>query len=55
MPFKPNYNFQRSERDRLKQAKKDAKLRERQDAAARRKEEKAEPDRATDASDPSPD
>jgi hypothetical protein len=38
MPFKPNYNQQRAERNRLKQAKKDAKLREREDAvAARRK------------------
>jgi hypothetical protein len=37
MPFKPNYNHQRAERNRLKQAKKDAKLREREEAAARRK------------------
>ena len=37
MAFKPNYNQQRAERNRLKQAKKDAKLREREDAAARRK------------------
>lgn len=43
MAFKPNYNLQRSERNRLKQAKKDAKLRERQDAA-RRKEEDPKPD-----------
>ena len=28
MAFKPNYNQQRAERNRLKQAKKDAKLRE---------------------------
>ena len=39
MAFKPNYNQQRSERNRLKQAKKDAKLREREDAVARRKAE----------------
>ena len=39
MPFKPNYNQQRAERDRAKQAKKEAKLRERADAAARRKTE----------------
>ena len=40
MVFKPNYNHQRAERDRAKQAKKEAKLRERQDAAAtRRKDE----------------
>jgi hypothetical protein len=43
MAFKPNYNFQRAERDRAKQAKKEAKLREREDAAAeRRKSEQAE-------------
>ena len=37
MAFKPNYNQQRSERNRLKQAKKDAKLREKEDAVQRRK------------------
>jgi hypothetical protein len=46
MAFKPNYNQQRAERNRLKQAKKDAKLRERDDAVARRKaeQEAAPPD-----------
>lgn len=45
MAFKPNYNQQRAERDRAKQAKKEAKLRERDEAAARRKaEEEAGPD-----------
>lgn len=39
MPFKPNYNQQRAERNRLKQAKKDAKLREREEAVTRRKTE----------------
>jgi hypothetical protein len=39
MVFKPNYNQQRAERNRLKQAKKDAKLKEREDAVARRKAE----------------
>ena len=39
MVFKPNYNQQRAERNRLKQAKKDAKLREREEAVARRKAE----------------
>lgn len=39
MPFKPNYNQQRAERDRMKQAKKDAKLREREYARERRKAE----------------
>lgn len=32
MAFKPNYNQQRAERNRLKQAKKDAKLREKASA-----------------------
>ena len=36
MAFKPNYNQQRAERDRAKQAKKEAKLREREDAAMTR-------------------
>ena len=39
MAFKPNYNQQRAERNRLKQAKKDAKLREREEAVNRRKSE----------------
>ncbi len=42
MVFKPNYNQQRAERDRNKQAKKEAKAREREDAAAMRR--KAEQD-----------
>jgi hypothetical protein len=47
MVFKPNYNHQRAERDRAKQAKKEAKLREREDAAAvRRKAEQDGPDPA---------
>lgn len=37
MAFKVNYNQQRNERNRAKQAKKDAKLREREDELARRK------------------
>ena len=44
MVFKPNYNQQRAERDRTKQAKKEAKAREREDAAAMRR--KAEQDGA---------
>ena len=46
MPFKPNYGQQRAERNRLKQARKDAKLREREDAVARRKadQDAASPD-----------
>ena len=43
MVFKVNYRQQRSERNRVKQAKKEAKLREREEAAARRKLEAAEP------------
>jgi hypothetical protein len=39
MAFRPNYNQQRAERNRLKQAKKDAKLRERDEAVTRRKAE----------------
>jgi hypothetical protein len=49
MVFKVNYRQQRSERNRVKQAKKDAKLREREEAAARRKletEQSGEPDGA---------
>jgi hypothetical protein len=37
MPSKPNYNFQRAERDRAKKALKDLKLQERKEQAARRK------------------
>jgi len=39
MTFKPNYRQQRVERDRLKQEKKEARLRELEEAAARRKAE----------------
>lgn len=39
MAFKPNYNQQRAERNRLKQARKDEKLREQEEARARRKAE----------------
>lgn len=37
MVFKVNYNQQRNERDRAKQAKKDAKLREKEAEVARRR------------------
>lgn len=37
MAFKVNYNQQRAERNRAKLAKKEAKLREREDEVARRK------------------
>ena len=39
MVFKPNYNMQRAERTRAKQAKKDEKLREKEEAAVRRRAE----------------
>lgn len=35
MAFKPNYNFQKAERDRAKQAKKEAKQREKDEAKRR--------------------
>ena len=38
MVFRVNYRQQRSERDRAKQAKKEAKLREREEAARRKLE-----------------
>jgi hypothetical protein len=49
MAFKPNYNQQRAERDRNKQAKKDAKLREREEAAQKRK---TDPDAPPEADQP---
>jgi hypothetical protein len=56
MPFKPNYNQQRAERNRLKQAKKDAKLREREDAVARRRaDQDAAPSDASNADAAEPD
>ena len=51
MVFKPNYNHQRAERDRAKQAKKEAKLREREDAALLRRKAEQE-GAAPDAADP---
>jgi hypothetical protein len=36
MAFKPNYRFERRERDRLKQAKKEEKLRRQQERATER-------------------
>ncbi|MEM7226447.1 MAG: hypothetical protein AAF495_25975 [Pseudomonadota bacterium] len=42
MPFKPNYNQQRSERKRSKEQKKLEKLQRREEAAAQRKAEQAE-------------
>lgn len=48
MPPKPNYNFQRAERDRAKKAAKELKLQERKQAALRKAE-------AGEAPDPEPD
>ncbi|MEA2777217.1 MAG: hypothetical protein QOF90_2623 [Acetobacteraceae bacterium] len=45
MVFKPNYNHQRAERDRAKQAKKEAKVRDREESAATRR--KSEQDEAS--------
>jgi hypothetical protein len=42
MPFKPNYNHQRAERDRAKKAAKDIKLQERKQQAALRRATDAE-------------
>ena len=42
MPSKPNYKYQRAERDRAKKASKDTKLQERKEQAALRKA--SEPD-----------
>ena len=41
MAFKPNYRFGRSERDRLKQTKKEDKLRRKQERKAQRDEPEA--------------
>jgi hypothetical protein len=48
MVFKTNYNQQRMERDRAKKAKKEEKLRERQEEAARRKAAGLPPEDPTD-------
>jgi hypothetical protein len=44
MAFKVNYNQQRAERNRVKQAKKEEKQRERDEEVARRKAAQASPD-----------
>lgn len=51
MAFKPNYSQQRAERDRVRRARKEEKLKQRQDRAAQRKAENAAPP----AGDPSED
>ena len=53
MAFKVNYGFQKAERDRAKQAKKEAKRREKEEAAQARPENSAgEGHRATDEAPP---
>jgi hypothetical protein len=42
MPFKPNYNQQRSERDRAKRQKQEEKQKKRDEDAARRKTQRDE-------------
>jgi hypothetical protein len=37
MPFKPNFRFERAERDRLKKAKKEEKLKRQQERIAQRR------------------
>ncbi|WP_448191741.1 hypothetical protein [Azospirillum sp. sgz301742] len=49
MAFKPNYNQQRAERNRAKEAKKQEKLQRREEEAARRK---ADPDGTEPAGEP---
>ncbi len=54
MVFKPNYNQQRAERDRAKQAKKEAKLREREEAKGRKVDSEVSPQSAPDSSESTP-
>ena len=42
MPYRPNYRIERAERDRVKKAKKEEKIRQQQERAALRKS--ADPD-----------
>ena len=54
MAFKPNYNQQRAERDRLKRAKREEKLKLQQERTAQRKAASEEGDVAGEASDETP-
>lgn len=49
MPFKPNYRFERAERDRLKKAKKDEKQKRQQERASPRQD--STPAEGTEAAD----
>jgi hypothetical protein len=42
MPYRPNYRLQRTERDRVKKAKKEEKIKQQQERAALRKGENAD-------------
>ena len=42
MPYRPNYRIERAERDRVKKAKKEEKIRQQQERAALRKATDAE-------------
>jgi len=53
MAFKVNYNQQRAERDRAKQAKKDAKLREQEAELTRRRNAQHSPEAGEAPRDPS--
>jgi hypothetical protein len=54
MAFRPNYRFERAERDRLKKARKDEKLKRQQERASSRQEgSPAETDDPRDVPEPS--
>ena len=48
MPSKPNYNFQRAERDRLKKAKKEERLQEKKEQSLRKTEPEGVPEPLSD-------
>jgi hypothetical protein len=52
MPFKPNYNQQRADRERKKQQKQQEKLQKREDEAARRRAVRGEAAPVPNGSDP---
>ncbi len=52
MAFKPNYRFERAERDRLKQAKKDARLKRQQERALERQPSDEAPSQARETGSP---
>ena len=52
MPYRPNYRIERAERDRVKKAKKEEKIRQQQERAALRKAENAEDTRPDEPENP---